>query len=898
MLPLMTGLLATAFVGSPAQAQPPVPTQAQSQVNPFPSAHGNAQNRGRAGDDKYWGITDDNFLWNQTPMARIPVQGGNELVGFSGWTFPFPVNQTDGRLIKTYGDPVTKYTNPGITLDDVVPPLTLPVVGTTGPGLTPVLITIPPIPGATRAGGQWAIGQTGPSANATDTSVPPLATGPTYSRIAAVARPNTTSVDYVNNNPNATFSWYPNIPGVAGVVQRYAIRVVLPTIVDDTGAETRITDARYTVFYAFRDRAGGIQYRNKVCFVSQASDGASGGKYLSDTPGGTPAYFPFFSEASYGTTGGPIRRAEVVLDNTTADNPANDPSGNGTLYVLADALQFEQRVSVVSAAPTLTPIHGGRKVRDSATTVAGQRQPGTGPNYQIGDNGTVTPINTGGGVIMPNSAYGAVDPVTGLGGFIGDPRDNDYTDNPNDFSVMYMAPEAYARYKVLPDEYNGTYPYTGGIGNYPVIQQPGAPLDIYGTGLPLVQPITPVPPTVLPLDPNESIGTRLQVDPRAALAGPALPAIPIQRVSANNFQSYRTNANAAPDYDLLDPATANKPVPLYSQVQVILARTVYVPDPEVGVSNNNLDGTKTIAVGEVVALDWQTGATIWRFPDRTYLPQTRPGLELRQPFNNSLVPGAGFRNPIIGYEQRPIYAGNTITSYTDVLQRPINQVPGINGYDLNGNGVIDDDEIFIAPQGDNASGGLSGSVTIAGQIPVQGDVQIPVYDQVNVALPPFDRNAGANLQGFSTNIIPDNRIIGTIVAPPGRYKKKSDGSATLATVAYVASNNGVIYAFDPYGNNDNAYTEQILDATNNPQGPRRLGNFRAGTTNALWTFNANSLPQLRSGSLERPYLLPRTKARFSTIRVCSARCRKRLASALPRPSSPIARMRTTRRSIV
>jgi hypothetical protein len=857
LLPLISSLFAVALAGTAAGAQPPRPTEAQSQVNPFPKAGGNTQNRGRASDDKYWGIADDNFLWNQLPLARIPTQNGTETVGASTWTYPQAINNRpggDGRLVNPYGAPVSDFISPGITVDNVLAPALLP-----GGAALPVAVTLIAQPGVTNAGALWAAGTVvGPSENPN---------GQNYTRTLAVPRPTAAALDYINTNPTATFTWYPNIPGEAGVVRRYAIRVILPNIVDET-TEVRISDARYTVFYSFRDRAGNIQNRSKVCFVSQSSDSTASAKYLSDTPNGTPSYFPFFSEASYGTVGGPSQRAQVVLDNTTADDPSTDADGANNQYVLADALQFEQRVAVVSSTPTLTSPHGGRKADVNGAVVAGSRQPGTGPNYQVGDNGTVASV--GGGVIMPNSAYGT-------NGFIGDPRDPLYSGNPNDFSVLFMGPEAYVRPKVLPDQYNGVYPFIRTIGTYSPIAQPGSPIDIdpisgQPNGNAIVPPISLVLPTTLPADPNESVGTRLQIDPASAIAGPELPNIPIQRVSANNFQSYRLNANAAPDYNLTDPAGSNKPVPLYSQIQVILARTVYVPDPETGVSNANLDGTRTIEAGEVLGLDWQTGAVIWRFPDRTYLPQqprTPSQPSLKQPgFPTQEVPGQGLRNPIIGYEKRPVYTGNTIASYVDVLQRPINQVPGIQGYDVDGNGVIDDTEVFIAPQGDNASAGLAGSVTISGQIPVNGDVQIPVYRPLNVVPPPFNANV-TPVAGVSTNTPPDSGIVGVTLAPAGRYKPKLSATVTdplapvLATVAYVASNNGVVYAFDPYGNNDNAYTEQEFVARTPVEDsltPRRIGRFRPGTTNVLWTFNANSLPRLRAGQFRgNPAINPPTQ---------------------------------------
>lgn len=53
------------------------------------------------------------------------------------------------------------------------------------------------------------------------------------------------------------------------------------------------------------------------------------------------------------------------------------------------------------------------------------------------------------------------------------------------------------------------------------------------------------------------------------------------------------------------------PRPLFSQMQVLVARTDFIADPR------DATGTSTIEVGAVYALDWLTGAPIWRFPDLT-----------------------------------------------------------------------------------------------------------------------------------------------------------------------------------------------------------------------------------------------------------------------------------------
>ncbi len=269
--------------------------------------------------------------------------------------------------------------------------------------------------------------------------------------------------------------------------------------------------------------------------------------------------------------------------------------------------------------------------------------------------------------------------------------------------------------------------------------------------------------------------------------------------------------------------------PIFSQMQVIVARTEYVPDP-----SNPLG---SIPVGAVYAFDWLTGAPVWRFPDRTYLPQG--GVKNLETYTGAYGPGV--RNGVVPLRVGPGGSG--------MSGQPVRQpaIPGIGAIDKNGDGTIQDDEVFIVGSGINVakragqttlrpgqpldanfvdealgttSGALLSSVTIVPDVVVEGIVQIPRPDGTTVG----DTSGryftvGADATGAPTAL--------PVVRP----------------VAYVAANNGVVYAIDPYGNGDGRYFNPD-PARLNPQATD-LGNFRPGTTNVLWTFNAVSGPQRR-----------------------------------------------------
>jgi hypothetical protein len=241
-----------------------------------------------------------------------------------------------------------------------------------------------------------------------------------------------------------------------------------------------------------------------------------------------------------------------------------------------------------------------------------------------------------------------------------------------------------------------------------------------------------------------------------------------------------------------DPRYATYPSPFFSHMQVLVARTEFVADPEIGVPVAQREGTLSLAVGAVYALDWLTGAPVWRFPDRTYLP-------------------GGLRNQQIGTE---IVGYRTNGSPITVAKY---EVPGIVGRDKNLDGVIGDDEVFIAGHGGNREGGLSGAITFVPNVPVQGRVLV----------------ADVNAAG------------GPVVAPApaGQY----GGATPIAkAVAFFAADNGVVYAIDAYGNNDGRY--QYIPV---PDGSLDQRSFQPGSTNVLWTFSSRSQPRSRSESAQQ-----------------------------------------------
>ena len=241
-------------------------------------------------------------------------------------------------------------------------------------------------------------------------------------------------------------------------------------------------------------------------------------------------------------------------------------------------------------------------------------------------------------------------------------------------------------------------------------------------------------------------------------------------------------------------------VPYFSHLQVIVGRSDYQVDPETGVPAAERDGTRSLALGSVWSLDWLTGTPIWRFPDRTHIP-------------------GGLRNPQIG---------------TDPAGNPVYQIPGIVTFDRDGDGTIAEDEVFVGGHGDNPDGEIAGGITLAHQVPVLGRVSIPLRDQNGV------------VTGITESL--RSRYASQDPTAPGTWAPVS------MPVAYVASANGVVYAIDPYGNNDNRYIENA-DTT-------ILGRTVAGSTNVLWTFSPTSAPRVLAGP--RAETLERYNRRLKT----------------------------------
>ena len=193
---------------------------------------------------------------------------------------PYPVQNVGGvrRRVRTDGQgAVTDLLNPRLLLDDelllpLIAQVAHPVNGT-GPGALGSL-------GGFFRGTNWA-SATAPSPGGGAGYI-----GTSYSRIAAIERPAGALPDATDpapptgtpdnqpggpDDPNK-FIWYPSVPGVAGQVTRFAIRVHIPTV-DPTGVETRITDARYVVYYVVPLPNGQFLRKRKICFVGQDSAG-------------------------------------------------------------------------------------------------------------------------------------------------------------------------------------------------------------------------------------------------------------------------------------------------------------------------------------------------------------------------------------------------------------------------------------------------------------------------------------------------------------------------------------------------------------------------------------------------------------------------------------------------
>jgi len=744
-------LAQSAGAQTPPEAPKSAPTEKQSPVNPFPFPNGDAQNRGRASADYYWGVTDANTpaglylngrprvlngkTYSGNALSRVPNAGARpNLLDLDGWGFPRGASLNGAFLSR--------------------PALRSPAINSDGQGTLVDATALNTLPN-----GNWV--QVG--APSTLGSFP----GATYLRTAARPRPNSTSITYITpaaNKPRAAVWNLTNIADAgitAGQAVRYQVRVNLPT---PGVGENRITDARYTVFYYLRVASGAIQARQKTFIVSQAAAGE--GPLVNEN--GIPAFFPFYTNASNiaNNTDFPVqpgigRRFQgVVLDDTTGNDGSN-------LFVLADRLNLVGSIDSVYATPTVTRPHGGRRV-DAVAAGTQPLQPFSGPNYvydtvnkryRSSDQKAHAYLSTAANAINVTDEW-----YNNLSTFINNPFDTntidtsdpDWTSNP---STLFRGPESLADPRLISSGQFVNYPLPDLIGD------PVGPGTQNRVKVDIVDPVT---------------GERPYGLQRTARA-----------TDANNHNIYRTDRLQA--YNPTNP-DSNPPVPYFSHQQVIMARTEYVLDPENGVPDNNKDGTLTIAVGSVWCLDSQTGAPIWRFPDRTYAPGSIRNPQLTDRITGALV--------------------------FDSRGRPVYTIPGVVAIDKNLNGIIQDDEIFIAGQGNNPNGGLFASVSYVPKVPVRGLVQLPTYIRDGTG------QTRINYSGATGRTIP---------APPGRYYKQGSNQPVMVGVAYIAAANGVIYAVDAYGNNDNDYQPIVLNVL--PGGYRNFGGYRPGTTNALWTFS-------------------------------------------------------------
>jgi hypothetical protein len=859
-----------------------LPIEKQSPTNPYPRGGGDNQNRSRGGSDVYWGVTNGNVPWYLSPLARVPgdlrdttgLGGDIPLLELDGWQYP--------RMSRN-----------GVFQN----------VGTRFAYASP-LGRVTATPQVWQEQQELADGTTSTNVKSPNGNSPG-----TYFKARAVSRPTAPAQNY----PAALrFTWSlqdpaaggsASIPGPANQQRRYRIFVQIPepAVNPTPDPEDRITDARYTVYYYVQTGSNpadptSYEPRQLTCVISQVGGGVSVLRHAD----GTDAFFPLFTSATFGAGGigsslaaqppliDPARygtlpnppglQQGVALDNTTED------SGSSFYFVIADALQLEPGLDRLVATPTTTPQHGGTKhaefetaqrlavtanaplVPPAAGVKKNQRRPylpslteadstslpsGTSPTsanpvspYADAANRPVggEPFNT------PNTAQPFYTNAADIPSFINDARDPLYNRNDPRFytdydtpvnganletwnpSTLFEGPESLIDPRL---QFNPSVPASDepGSNNELSINNVFAYLDpaTYPFGR-QVGPGIPNRPRVEIFDP--ATGQRY-TDPQDAGQERAATS-----ADANNFQAYgrtrRLDARGG------TPVLQGVYTKLFSQMQVVVARCEYAVDPEANLPASERLGTRTIQLGAVYSYDWLTGKPVWRFPDRTYLPQ------------GTLNPN---RTPVTAYTGGPEIAGlrnklvGTDTAVPNV-RVPVYEVPGIVYADRNGNGVIDEDEVFIGNDGafdrtgaalpgvpvsrDDLPGGIFASVTIAPRVLVQGVVDVPTYEV-------YDSTTGVPLRGVN----------GVAPAPEGRYYTQSGTTSTGTRagfnpvpvgMAFIAAGNGVLYGIDAYGNNDSRY-EEFRDATGVTD-TYREGTYHPGTTNTLWTFSATQHQQI------------------------------------------------------
>ena len=772
-----SALMQSAFAQTPPELPKSVPTEKQSPVNPFPFAFGNAQNRGWAAADDYWGIMDANIptvpsqfsgsrtingvTYRGNALARVPNYSAQpKIMELDGWGFP--------RDASRFGAFLTR------------PSIKVPQVGGEGQGtIQDRTFSAPPT-------SDWAF-TPAPSEGGT------LGAN-NYYRIPARPRPNLPAATvigpplvpgYIDLAPNVRRVLAYNMNGILptpsglslGQSLRFQMRVNVPI---PAAGENRITDARYTVYYY--TRYNNIYYpKQKTFFVSQT--GAGEVSLLNSN--GVPAFFPMYSQATIGALPNTPAFQQpglnrvfqgVIVDDTTTDAGDN-------LFVLADRINLVSSIDAVLSTPTVTKPHGGRRIISVAPGTQ-PVQPFSGPNY-VFDTVNKKYLNTDGAghAYRNGGANDTNEWYNNVSAFVNNPFDKlamptdaaneaDWSANP---STVFRGPESLTDPRLIPGNAPPSYPLTKLAGN---------PVGPGTQNRPLVaikDPITQAP-----------VGTLKRT---------------ASSIDSTNHDIYR--ADRLQKFDIAN-VDANPVVPYFSHQQVLMARTEYALDPEVGVTDINKDGTLTIAIGSVWCLDSQSGAVIWRFPDRTYAP-------------------GNVRNP---YYKDPVTGANIPT------------VPGIQIIDKNLDGVIQDDEVFIVGQGSNPSGGIFASVTYAPKIMVRGHVTLPTYNRHVVTV-----NNATTLR-TDINYLPNSP---TINAPPGRYYSYNFNPPPPATpgptynpvpvgMAFIAAANGVVYAVDAYGNNDNDYYVNPVTPTD-ASGYLKFGQYRPGTTNVLWFFGPKSQPR-------------------------------------------------------
>ena len=721
---------------------PTPPTEQPSQKNPAPRAGGDAQNRNRAHDDKYWGFGDSNRRWFENPYSRIPDPGavarGNGYLVADGWQFPQSRPGDDSRRVLDFGG---------------------------GPADTIPGGALPAGDGVRYFAAPWATATT-PSTNALGDAG---TTDNEYQRTPAVPR-LATAIPNLTLTPasyaQTTVKWFPNISGAANVLRRFTIRIYLPTpepfpTDGSLAAESRIDDARYVVH--FHVRVGGVIVKRTRTLLRAQSGG--GWVTLTDS-NNQPILFTMATEAT-GLTG--ENRARVELDNTT-EGPSGIELVGGTnrqRFVIADQIQFvpSSEYGEIKAPTTVTPVHGGRKLDPAAIPALGDPYDPARNLFQPSWTAqpTATPFVTG--LPAGTSAFG---------------NDSfDFINNPRQVTDPIYTLNTLAYY----------------------------------------QPFEPWNPSTLFQGPRSLIDDQTDT----TVAGREVGIAPALRT---NQQRYANGGN---------------PIPLFSHMQVLVPRTEYVPDP------NSTDGLGSIAVGCVYGVDWLTGTPLWRFPDRTHLPRD-PGTGVPGNVGSYVQPGGGGVTVIRSGSRNPNITVDGVT---------VAAIPGIGAFDKNGDGYIGDDEVFIVGQGDNPSGGIEAGITLVPRNYTRGAevnasdpsdrTTVPVYDD---AWNPYT----SPTSGMNSNN-PNATSIATDLAtvPVGRYSGPDAAPDTYAKpveagMALVAANNGVIYAIDPYGNNDNRYYN--FSNSGGVEDTTRFGTFRNGSTNAFWTFSVTAPVRLPNESTE------------------------------------------------